>query len=211
MSTFLTQLWQMTLWPHQKYFSVENAGNLIYQSLHIRPVWRSFFFVKLGIIGNMSLCQCGAFSRLKSIAKVLLKNVSFLEGLELQTWLHTCTGLPPSHWPGQVRVLKSGRTGLKARAPLTRLDHMSQIKKIFFPPQVVGGAALAHCRPLSLWRDGSLQTDHFALLLHVKGSVERSRHERHFCSLLSYLLLSLLQIFQIGLSFWTSSLDLVLF
>ena len=45
----------------------------------------------------------------------------------------------------------------------------------------------------------------------VKGSVERSRHERHFFSLLSYFLLSWLQIFQLCLSFWTSSVDLVLF
>ena len=45
----------------------------------------------------------------------------------------------------------------------------------------------------------------------LKGSVERSRHERHFCSLLPYFLLSWLQIFQLCLSFWTSSSDLVLF
>ena len=44
-----------------------------------------------------------------------------------------------------------------------------------------------------------------------KGSVERSRHERHFCSLLPYFLLSWLQIFQLCLSFSTSSFDLVLF
>ena len=43
-----------------------------------------------------------------------------------------------------------------------------------------------------------------------KGSVEWSRHERHFCSLLPYFLLSWLQIFQLCLSFWTSSFDLVL-
>ena len=45
----------------------------------------------------------------------------------------------------------------------------------------------------------------------LKGSVDRSRHERHFCSLLPYFLLSWLQIFQLCLSFWTSSFDLVLF
>ena len=45
----------------------------------------------------------------------------------------------------------------------------------------------------------------------IKGSVERSRHERHFCSLLPYFLLSWLQIFQLCLSFCTSSPDLVLF
>ena len=45
----------------------------------------------------------------------------------------------------------------------------------------------------------------------LKGSVERSRHERHFCSLLPYFLLSWLQIFQLCLSFCTSSPDLVLF
>ena len=44
-----------------------------------------------------------------------------------------------------------------------------------------------------------------------KGSVERSRHKRHFCSLLPYFLLSWLQIFQLCLSFCTSSPDLVLF
>ena len=44
-----------------------------------------------------------------------------------------------------------------------------------------------------------------------KGSVEWSRHERHFCSLLPYFLLSWLQIFQLCLSFWTSSFDMVLF
>ena len=47
--------------------------------------------------------------------------------------------------------------------------------------------------------------------LSYKGSVERSRHEQHFCSLLPYYLLSCLQIFQLCLSFWTSSFDLVLF
>ena len=41
--------------------------------------------------------------------------------------------------------------------------------------------------------------------------MERSRHERHFCSLLPYFLLSWLQIFQLCLSFCTSSPDLVLF
>ena len=46
--------------------------------------------------------------------------------------------------------------------------------------------------------------------LSFKGSVERSRHEGHFCSLLPYFLLSWLQIFQLCLSFWTSSFDLVL-
>ena len=45
----------------------------------------------------------------------------------------------------------------------------------------------------------------------LKGSVDRSRHERHFCSLLPYFLLSWLQIFQLCLSFWTSSFHLVLF
>ena len=45
----------------------------------------------------------------------------------------------------------------------------------------------------------------------LKGSVEWSRHERHFCSLLPYFLLSWLQIFQLCLSFWTSSFDMVLF
>ena len=45
----------------------------------------------------------------------------------------------------------------------------------------------------------------------LKGNVDRSRHERHFCSLLPYFLLSWLQIFQLCLSFWTSSSDLVLF
>ena len=44
-----------------------------------------------------------------------------------------------------------------------------------------------------------------------KGSVDRSRHEQHFCSLLPYFLLSWLQIFQLCLSFWTPSFDLVLF
>ena len=44
-----------------------------------------------------------------------------------------------------------------------------------------------------------------------KGSVEWSRHERHFCSLLPYFLLSWLKIFQLCLSFWTSSFDMVLF
>ena len=44
-----------------------------------------------------------------------------------------------------------------------------------------------------------------------KGSVEWSRHERHFCSLLPYFSLSWLQIFQHCLSFWTSSFDMVLF
>ena len=44
----------------------------------------------------------------------------------------------------------------------------------------------------------------------VKGSVEWSRHERHFCSLLPYFLLSCFQIFQLCLSFWTSSFDMVL-
>ena len=48
-------------------------------------------------------------------------------------------------------------------------------------------------------------------VLCFKGSVDRSRHERHFCSLLPYFLLSWLQIFQLCLSFWTSSFDLVLF
>ena len=43
-----------------------------------------------------------------------------------------------------------------------------------------------------------------------KGSVEWSRHERHFCSLLPYFLLSWLQVFQLCLSFWTSSFDMVL-
>ena len=45
---------------------------------------------------------------------------------------------------------------------------------------------------------------------HFKGSVEWSRHERHFCSLLPYFLQSWLQIFQLCLSFWTSSFDTVL-
>ena len=40
----------------------------------------------------------------------------------------------------------------------------------------------------------------------IKGSVEWSRHEQHFCSLLPYFLLSWLQIFQLCLSFRTSSL-----
>ena len=44
-----------------------------------------------------------------------------------------------------------------------------------------------------------------------KNCVERSRYERHFCSLLPYFLLSWLQIFQLCLSFWASSFDLVLF
>ena len=35
---------------------------------------------------------------------------------------------------------------------------------------------------------------------YFKGSVDRSRHERHFCSLLPYFLLSWLQIFQLCLS-----------
>ena len=50
-----------------------------------------------------------------------------------------------------------------------------------------------------------------SLVKMVKGSVERSRHERHFCSLLPYFLLSWLQIFQLCLSFCTSSPDQVLF
>ena len=51
----------------------------------------------------------------------------------------------------------------------------------------------------------------FGVQFSFKGSVERSRHERHFCSLLLYFLLSWLQIFQRCWSFWTSSFDLVLF
>ena len=51
----------------------------------------------------------------------------------------------------------------------------------------------------------------YLVLSYLKGSVERSRHERHFCSLLPYFLLSWLQIFQLCLSFCTSSPDLVLF
>ena len=54
-------------------------------------------------------------------------------------------------------------------------------------------------------------THKFTTAQHLKGSVEWSRHERHFCSLLPYFLLSWLQIFQLCLSFWTSSFDLVLF
>ena len=53
------------------------------------------------------------------------------------------------------------------------------------------------------------QKNLYAMLL--KGSVERSRHKRHFCSLLPYFLLSGPQIFQLCLSFCTSSPDLVLF
>ena len=49
------------------------------------------------------------------------------------------------------------------------------------------------------------------LKVPFKGSVEWSRHERHFCSLLPYFLLSWLQILQLCLSFWTSSFDMVLF
>ena len=41
--------------------------------------------------------------------------------------------------------------------------------------------------------------------------LERPRPERHFCSLLRYFFLSWLQIFQLCLSFWTSSFDLVFF
>ena len=68
------------------------------------------------------------------------------------------------------------------------------------------------------WRQ--LQVEDFKFLGHslwrgdkipLKGSVERSRHERHFCSLLPYFLLSWLQIFQLCLSFCTASPDLVLF
>ena len=58
------------------------------------------------------------------------------------------------------------------------------------------------------------QDVHFASLpsfLLIKGSTERSRHERHFCSLLPYFLLSWLQIFQLCLSLLTSSFDLDLF
>ena len=51
---------------------------------------------------------------------------------------------------------------------------------------------------------------HMLLIPSIKGSVERSRHEQHFCSLLPYFLLSWLQIFQFYLSFWTSSFHLVL-
>ena len=51
----------------------------------------------------------------------------------------------------------------------------------------------------------------YKLLTLFKGSVERSRHERHFCSPLPYFLLSWLQIFQLCLSFWTSSYDMVFF
>ena len=53
---------------------------------------------------------------------------------------------------------------------------------------------------------------HFAQCSYApefKGSVERSRPERHFCSLLPYFFLSWLQIFQRCLSFWTSSIHLV--
>ena len=46
--------------------------------------------------------------------------------------------------------------------------------------------------------------------VEFKGSVEWSWHERHFCSLLPYFLLSWLQIFQLCLSFWTSSFDMVI-
>ena len=53
--------------------------------------------------------------------------------------------------------------------------------------------------------------DCFTLAFFFKGSVERSRRERHFCSLLPYFLLSWLQIFQLCLFFCTSSPDLVLF
>ena len=45
----------------------------------------------------------------------------------------------------------------------------------------------------------------------LKGSVERSRPEWYFCSLLPYFLLSSLKIFQLCLTFWTSSFDLVHF
>ena len=51
----------------------------------------------------------------------------------------------------------------------------------------------------------------FAIGPQLKGSVEWSRHERHFCSLLPYFLLSWLKIFPLCLSFCTSSPDLVLF
>ena len=44
----------------------------------------------------------------------------------------------------------------------------------------------------------------------IKGSVEWSRHKRHFCSLLPYFLQYWFQIFQLCLSFWTSSFDMVL-
>ena len=57
---------------------------------------------------------------------------------------------------------------------------------------------------------GSKKKKKQSCLNKFKGSVEWSRHEQHFCSLLPYFLLSWLQIFQLCLSFWTSSFDLVL-
>ena len=60
----------------------------------------------------------------------------------------------------------------------------------------------------SEWKDSSSET---LAIRMFKGSVERSRHERHFCSLLPYFLLYWLQIFRLCLSFCTSSPDLVLF
>ena len=45
---------------------------------------------------------------------------------------------------------------------------------------------------------------------YLRGSVERSRPEQHFCSLLPYFFLSWYQLFQLCLSFWTLSYHLVL-
>ena len=68
---------------------------------------------------------------------------------------------------------------------------------------------------LQLWRGilvGYSETlDYQMVSTYIKGSVDRSPHERHFWSLLPYFLLSWLQIFQLCLSFWASSIDLVIF
>ena len=70
---------------------------------------------------------------------------------------------------------------------------------------------LFHCRRLQ-YRGVKQEIPQTSLVLKCfKGSVEWSRHERHFCSLLPYFLLPWLQIFQLCLSFWTSSFDMVLF
>ena len=90
--------------------------------------------------------------------------------------------------------------------PIPQLDtlrhqHICRIAGNF--PQCLAIRVVASCD----WKLFHL----YAACSLFKGSVEWSRHERHFCSLLPYFLLSWLQIFQLFLSFWTSSFDPVLF
>ena len=92
--------------------------------------------------------------------------------------------------------------------PLNLFYTMVQKSQKWPKTQIKGGPALKE--DTKKWFSSKVQFLALQWCL-FKGSVERSRPEQHFCSLLPYFLLSWLQIFQLYLSSRTLSSDLFLF